>query len=399
MKRFCLLLIFNCFCGARLLAQNVGIGTTTPAFPLSFPSTLGNKIGLWGNSGNHYGLGVQSGLLQLYSDLPSSNIVFGHGSSTSFTERMRIINSGVDGMYLNGRISLRNGTSPLNQASGPGVWLFRADNTAPLGFMGTQDNQNIGFFGGPAGWGFTYNALNSRVGIGNNNPNAPLSFAPTLGKKITLYPGATGDVGFGVAGNRLQIYTDNPNADVALGYDAGGVFTERLAIKANGAITVNGNAGAPGQILQSNGNAAAPTWVTKPAAPYVITYEQSVLAQLHNPAGLFKDIPGLHDQYFTLASPSTVVFTANARFNSGQFVAASFGYLEIMILNAFNQSVGVAKAHGSSLDTRSATVHAVGTANLPAGTYHTQVRYYRRSDLDGNMDIGDGIVVLQVVPN
>ena len=103
------------------------------------------------------------------------------------------------------------------------------------------------FFGGPAGWGLTYNGLNSRVGIGNNDPNAPLAFAPSLGKKITLYPGSTGDVGFGVAGNRLQIYSDNPYADVAIGYDAAGTFNERFAFKPNGALALNGNTGNAGQ--------------------------------------------------------------------------------------------------------------------------------------------------------
>ncbi len=98
------------------------------------------------------------------------------------------------------------------------------------------------------------------VGIGTSTPNAPLSFPPTLGKKITLYPGQTGDVGFGVAGNRLQIFTDNPNADVAIGYDAAGVFNEKLAVKANGAIAVNSNMGTAGQVLTSAGPDGQVVW-------------------------------------------------------------------------------------------------------------------------------------------
>jgi len=250
------------FISYNTIAQNVGIGTTTPTGPLSFPSILGNKVVLWGD-GNaaHYGFGVQSAQLQMYSDAPAANIVFGYGRSGSFTERMRIINGGTEGLILNGRVSLRNGTNPVDQNYAPGIWLYKADNTAALGFMGVQNNQNMGFYGGPAGWGFTYDAINSRVGIGNNNPNAPLSFPPSLGKKITLYPGATGDVGFGVSGNRLQIYSDNPNADVAIGYDAAGVFNERFAVKPTGALAVNGNVGSPGQVLQSNGASAA-TWTS-----------------------------------------------------------------------------------------------------------------------------------------
>ncbi|HMK04804.1 MAG TPA: hypothetical protein VK489_11455 [Ferruginibacter sp.] len=272
-------------------AQNVGIGTATPGFPLNFANTAGDKISLFGNTGNHYGFGIQSGLLQVHSDIAGSNIAFGYGSSASFTERMRIINNtGFDGMSLNGRLILRNGSTDLVNG-GAGVWLYKADNSGQLGFMGTQNNQNIGFYGGSAGWGFTYNAINSHVGIGNNNPNAPLAFAASLGKKITLYPGATGDVGFGVAGNRLQIYSDNPNADVAIGYDAGGTFNERFAVKPNGALAINGNTGTATKVLTSNGVAPA-TW----SSPTNDLYNKTVKVSGTNGVPItnytFTDVPG-----------------------------------------------------------------------------------------------------------
>jgi hypothetical protein len=73
---------------------NVGIGTTTPGFPLNFTNTLGDKISLWGNSGNHYGLGVQSATLQIHGDVAASKIVFGYGQSTNLTETMRIQGNG-----------------------------------------------------------------------------------------------------------------------------------------------------------------------------------------------------------------------------------------------------------------------------------------------------------------
>ncbi len=116
------------------------------------------------------------------------------------------------------------------------------------------------------GWSLNGNNLiNTNTGnvvIGNPTSNSTLSFPATLGKKITLYPGASGDVGIGVAGNRLQIYADNPNADVAIGYDAAGTFTERLAVKANGALAINGNTGQPGQVLTSGGNSGPPVWAS-----------------------------------------------------------------------------------------------------------------------------------------
>ena len=120
---------------------------------------------------------------------------------------------------------------------------------------------------------------NGNLGLGVANPTNKLSFAAALGKKISLYPGATGDVGFGVTGNRLQIYSDNPNADVALGYDAAGTFNERFAFKPNGAMAVNGNTGTAGQVLQSNGSGAAATWVNPGAAAFSNTSETSSLTK------------------------------------------------------------------------------------------------------------------------
>jgi hypothetical protein len=117
-------------------AGYVGIGTSTPRAPLSFFPAVGQKISLWddGNvAGNNYGLGIQAGLMQLYTYTINDDIAFGYGSSTSFIERMRVKGNG-------------------------------------------------------------------NVGIGNSNPLSPLSFPAVLGEKITLYPGATGDVGFAVQG-------------------------------------------------------------------------------------------------------------------------------------------------------------------------------------------------------
>jgi hypothetical protein len=132
-------------------AGTLGIGTATADFPLSFAPALGDKISLWGNTGNHYGLGIQSSLLQIHTDGSFSDVAFGYGSSSSFIETMRVKGNG-------------------------------------------------------------------RVGIGINNPSSPLSFAATLEKKISLYPGATGDVGMAVQGNYLQIYADGVGTTVGIGY-------------------------------------------------------------------------------------------------------------------------------------------------------------------------------------
>ncbi|MDI1242465.1 MAG: hypothetical protein PSX80_11135 [bacterium] len=123
---------------------------------------------------------------------------------------------------------------PVPPASQNPLWVLNGTNIA---------NNNLG-----------------NVGIGTNTPNAPLGFAPVLGKKITLYPGATGDVGFGVQGNLLQIYSDNPQADIAMGYDQAGTFKEKFRVQANGAIAFSENTGQSGQVLMSNGAGSPPTW-------------------------------------------------------------------------------------------------------------------------------------------
>lgn len=386
MKQYLFTLFLGLLFNQYLMAQNVGIGTTTPTGPLSFNSVLGNKIVLWGNGTTaHYGLGVQSGLLQFYSDAPAANISFGHGSSGSFTERMRIINAGGDGMDLRGRLTMRNGTTPLDLGYGPGVWLYKADNTAPLGFMGTQNNQNIGFFGGPAQWGFTYNAINSRVGIGNNNPNAPLSFGATLGKKITLYPGATGDVGFGVSGNRLQIYADNPNADVAIGYDAAGTFNERFAVKANGALAVSGNTGNTGQLLQSTGPGTAPVWTGK---PYVLYFNQTSYASFADVFGnqnlLSLPIPGLDGNTFTLQQKSRIVFHTMLFTQNEELISAARFFSDVQIINASNVVVERATCHNIiSGGYEEENTNSTGIGVLPAGTYTIRALLRRNRTSDG----------------
>ena len=74
---------------------NVGIGTTSPGFPLNFSDVVGDKISLWGAGGAHYGFGIQSYLMQIHTDNPDADIAFGYGSSTSFVETMRAKGNGT----------------------------------------------------------------------------------------------------------------------------------------------------------------------------------------------------------------------------------------------------------------------------------------------------------------
>ena len=152
-----------------LVNGNIGIGTATPGFPLNFPSTLGDKISLYGNSGYHYGFGVQGALLQIHSDAFAADIAFGYGSSASFIENMRIKGNGNVGIGNN------NPTRPLSfpAALGEKILLYpggagevgigvygnelrlHADNPGAKVSFGTQDNAG----------NFTENALAQRSGV------------------------------------------------------------------------------------------------------------------------------------------------------------------------------------------------------------------------------------------
>ena len=407
-----LLQIFLLLSSFFVSGQNVGINNPNPLFPLTFNNAIGDKISLWTDgTPTHYGFGIQSSLLQIFAKTSLDNIGFGYGSSSSFAERVRIVNNGETGMIVNGRLLLTNGTIPLNTDYGAGMWLYKADNTGILGFIGVQDNQNLGFYGGPLGWGLTYDAINSRVGIGTSNPNAPLGFPPALGKKITLYPGATGDVGMAVMGNLFQIYSDNPNADIAFGYDQGGTVTERMRIKGNGnigigttnpqypldingsirlsgALNMNNDPGLAGEILVSTGAGTAPAW-RNPAKPYAFTIVPSLFSSLDG-ALLFRDIDGLNNQLFTLNQTSTVIYTLTIPCESpGSATVDSKGFVVVEILpNGSSTRVSYASSEYYIRQTTGITQTVSGIAmNLPTGTYVIKARLVRLSPLDGNVNV------------
>jgi hypothetical protein len=125
----------------------LGIGNTTPGFPLSFANTMGDKISLWGDSGNHYGFGIQSYLLQVYSDSASGDIAFGYGQSTNFTENVRFKGNGNVGIgTTNPTTALEvNGTITANQFVGTFITASSGDYVFAYS-TDTQDVATVGTF-------------------------------------------------------------------------------------------------------------------------------------------------------------------------------------------------------------------------------------------------------------
>lgn len=220
----------------------MGIGVTDPSAPLSFSTALGDKIALWGDaSGGHYGLGIQGSLLQMYSSANNADIAFGYGSSSSFTEAMRVKGNGNVGVGTNNpgykfTVSTTAGNYGFMHASGSVNVGSYAD--ASGGWLGTASNHPLHFFTNNGSQQLTLSQAGN-FGIGLNNPSVPLSFANTLSKKISLYHGASGDAGLGVFANELRINSDYNGADITFGYDhyTNG-FTERMRVKGNGNVGI-----------------------------------------------------------------------------------------------------------------------------------------------------------------
>ena len=115
---------------------NVGIGTSTPAYPLSFPNTLGDKITLWGQSGNHYGFGIQGGLLQIFTDSTGSDVAFGNGTSYNMNETMRIKGNGRVGIGTNNPGVPLHVAATVNFSLGGYGYLNGSGATGRIGSVG-----------------------------------------------------------------------------------------------------------------------------------------------------------------------------------------------------------------------------------------------------------------------
>ncbi|MEP7253233.1 MAG: hypothetical protein ABI683_12660, partial [Ginsengibacter sp.] len=256
------------------------------------------------------------------------------------TNRIMEINNPNTGVNIQSHVILStNGTSG---SAGGITWASKnvPGSEKRLGFIGssyeTSNATQLDFYtrNQSGVFGEKVTILGSgNVGIGTLSPNSPLGFPPSLGKKITLYPGATGDVGLAVAGNRLQIYSDNPSADVAIGYDAAGTFNERFAFKPNGALAINGNTGNPGQVLQSNGNGAAAIWTSSSNILYNNTNIVNGTGSITlSPSGVYNaDLPGLsYTVNVSTNSKALVSFNIPVHTNSCFSCGASGFYIYLM---------------------------------------------------------------------
>jgi len=116
----------------------------------------------------------------------------------------------------------------------------------------TQLSSNIALRAGGNTFTGNQNITSGNVGIGTSSSLAPLSFANTLGEKISLYDSSsTQDYGFGIQSFQLQIHTDTSLADIVFGSGTSTNMNETMRIKGSGNVGI-GTSSPGANMLQIN---------------------------------------------------------------------------------------------------------------------------------------------------
>lgn len=172
-------------------AQKVGIGTVSPAYPLTVVPNL-NGTGIVQKS-NTVDLAfvtnnTTGGLLKTTTNSHLSfnvNDYFNIAEPVMFLSKDGNLGIGLQNgnslpaFYLDvkGRARIKHYAN-LNQKAG--IW-FDGTSTAARSFVGTNDNDHVGLWGsGGAGWNITMNVENGNTGIGTTAPTANLDINGSL---------------------------------------------------------------------------------------------------------------------------------------------------------------------------------------------------------------------------
>ncbi len=263
----------------------VGIGDATPRAPLSFGSAHGPKVRLYDNNTDTlvYGFSISNASLNYIvenTDLAAHRFWSG-GDNDNGTELMHIQGNGNVGiatsspqqtLHVQGTarvtgssgtpiaIAGRNAAGDIgNVAIGTGLSLTSGTLSATVSSPGWALGGNTGTNPATNYIGTTdaqplllrTNALErmrisaaGNVGIFNNNPLSPLSFASSVGPKIALYDGgsATDYFGLGISTNMLDYHVMPSGIHAFFSGGKNGDGIELMRIQSDGKVGISNSA-------------------------------------------------------------------------------------------------------------------------------------------------------------
>jgi hypothetical protein len=219
--------------GSITATTSIGIGTTTPNFPLSMSNTLGDKIALYGASGAHFGFGIQNNQFQIHTDTNAADVVFGYGTSAAMTETMRIKGNGNVGIgiaspvakldvngnaYVRGQINL---DGSIGMGNGLAIWGTNSAGVAEQAFWPrSSDGTYLNY--GTNGLFLRNNASTTTMFMGNNGNIGIGTTAPST--RLTLEDGVnTGFYASMTISRPLNSHTGSHMAFIRSGAQAMGV--------------------------------------------------------------------------------------------------------------------------------------------------------------------------------
>ncbi len=301
MKKSALLLIIATpfFC----VAQNVGIGTTTPQSTLDVKGnqriggntkfleydSLSGKF-TWKNSN----LWVTESQYLIQHSASAEGLFYGNGNllyrgvnDTAFMtnwntgrsyirERLGIGTKDPVGklhiFYGNSNVSgiAPNLTVESDEAAYIGIFtpsfseaglLFSNEQQTIAGAIIYNNPSNIG--------GLEFRLVNNTTKLVIRS-DGRIMFDNTIGERITFYTHtATEHYGIGITGGELKLHAATASDAIVFGHGTTADFNETARIKGDGSVVFtgalmpDGSAGTSGQVLLSNGNDSAPVWTTK----------------------------------------------------------------------------------------------------------------------------------------
>ncbi|MES2777898.1 MAG: hypothetical protein V4722_27205 [Bacteroidota bacterium] len=283
--------------GSWVMAQNVGIGTTSPIngrLEVINASGRGIKVtsqdGIWSdgtltgvyataggfgiagrfsNTGNGNALVTDAGIVKLNATSGNTGI----GFSTTLGDNPvlgRFVVRGTIGAVSAMFGDNAAGVSIMNNVPSLGFNSYYNGSTKSIvtGYgaqMGLDQNTGRFFIvtspTSVTGSG-TAIALTERMTIlpsgnigvqGNDNPQSPLSFANLVGEKINFFDiSASTNYGIGVQSSQMQLYTAGVGDAISFGYGSSAAFTEKVRMQNGYTVLYNGRLQFKGQLGGGN---------------------------------------------------------------------------------------------------------------------------------------------------